>query len=164
MMFKHGRHVFVAVGKRHPGLYSQQALWPASTRRCGALGVGNTSPGNHPVQLAGTDDLVGPGAVAVMKFAAIEVSNGAEANMRMRPHIDALSSQEFRRPDLIEEDERSHHLALRSGKARRTSKPPRSRERGMMRVSIASKPISSGQAGAIAGFQLMHVLLFSVQG
>jgi len=33
--------------------------------------------------------------------------------MRMRPHIDALPSQKFRRPDLIEEDEWPHHLTIR---------------------------------------------------
>ncbi|CAH1666080.1 putative Quercetin 2,3-dioxygenase [Hyphomicrobiales bacterium] len=39
--------------------------------------------------------------------------------------------------------------------ARRTSKPPRSRARGMISVSMASTPMASGQPGTSAGFQLM---------
>ena len=75
--------------------------------------MGHAAPGDHPVQFAGTDDLVGPGAVPVMEVAAKEVGDGAETDMRMRPNVDALSGQELGRPGLIEEDERSDHLPLR---------------------------------------------------
>ena len=61
----------------------------------------------------GRIDLVGPGAVPVMEVAAIEVGDGAETDMRVRPNVDALSGQELGRPGLIEEDERSDHLPLR---------------------------------------------------
>ena len=43
------------------------------------------------------------------------------------------------------------------GKARRTSKPPRSRARGTMIVSMLSRLPQSGQVGSMAGFQLMLV-------
>src|SRR5215218_9410277 len=43
------------------------------------------------------------------------------------------------------------------GRARRTSKPPRSRARGMITVSIASHPKRSPGFGSSAGCQLMSV-------
>ncbi len=75
--------------------------------------MGHTAPGDHPVQFAGTDDLVCPGAVPVMEVAAIEIGDGAKTDMRMRPNINALAGQELGRAGLIEEDERSDHLPLR---------------------------------------------------
>ena len=107
------RHVLVAVGQGQPGLDAEQAVRAARGRRGGALGMGDAAPGDHPVQRAGTDDLVGAGAVAVMEVAAIEVGDGAEADMRVRPDVDALSGQELGRPGLVEEDERPDHLPLR---------------------------------------------------
>jgi hypothetical protein len=74
--------------------------------------MGDTTPGDHPVQLARTDRLIGPGAVPVMEVAANEVGNGAETDMRVRPNVNALAGQELGRPRLIKEDERSDHLPL----------------------------------------------------
>src|SRR5690606_29536849 len=73
----------------------------------------DAAPGDHPVQRAGPDDLVGAGAVAVMEVALEKVGDRAEADMRMRPHVHALTGQKLRRPGLIEEDERTDHLAFR---------------------------------------------------
>src|SRR5690606_7702024 len=64
-------------------------------------------------QGAGTDDLVGPGAVPVVEIAAIEVGDGAEPDMRVRAYVDALAGQQLGRPGLVEEDERADHLPLR---------------------------------------------------
>ena len=75
--------------------------------------MGHAAPGDHPVQFAGTDDLVCPGAVPVMEVAAKEVRDSAKTDMRMRPDVDALPGQQFGRAGLIEEDERSDHLPLR---------------------------------------------------
>lgn len=69
--------------------------------------------GDHPVQFAGTDDLVYLGAVPVMEVAAKEVTNGTETSMPVRSDIDALPGQQFGRTGLIEEDEWPDHLPLR---------------------------------------------------
>src|ERR1700744_5300013 len=45
-----------------------------------------------------------------------------------------------------------------AGRARRTSKPPRSRARGTISVSIAWAPTSFGQPGSSDGIQLIGVL------
>jgi hypothetical protein len=74
--------------------------------------MGNTAPGDHPVQLARADRLISPGAIPVMEVALKEVRDGAETDMRVRPNVDALSGQELGRPSLIEEDERPDHLPL----------------------------------------------------
>src|SRR5690606_27438552 len=100
-------------GQGEPRLDPEQAVRAAPGSSGGALGMGNATAGNHPVQRAGPYDLVGAGAVPVMKVATIEVGDGAEADMRMRPDVDALSGQQFGRPGLIEEDERPDHLPLR---------------------------------------------------
>src|SRR5690606_25300733 len=95
-----------------PGLYPVEAVGTASRRRGGALGVGHAAPGDHPVQLAGPDDLVGPGAVAMVEVAAEQVGDGAETDVGMGPDGDALAGQELRRPRLVEEDEGADHLPL----------------------------------------------------
>ena len=45
----------------------------------------------------------------------IEVCHGREADMGMGAQIDPLIRQEFSGPNLIEEDQRPHHLALARG-------------------------------------------------
>ena len=60
--------------------------------------MGHAAPGNHPVHLAGPDDLVGAGAVAMMEVAAKQIGDRAEAGMRMRADIDTLSGQELGGP------------------------------------------------------------------
>ena len=52
-----------------------------------------------------------------MADAAIkQIGNGGEPDMRMRADIEALPEQKFRRPHLIEEDERADHFAPHRGK------------------------------------------------
>jgi hypothetical protein len=75
--------------------------------------MGHTAPGDHPVQFARTDDLIGPSAVPVVEVAAKKVRNGSETDMRVWSDIDALPGQQLGRPSLIEEDERPDHLPLR---------------------------------------------------
>jgi len=74
--------------------------------------------------------------------------------VRVRAHVDALSGQEFRRPHLVEEDERPCRFG--AGSARHTSKLPRSRARGTINVSIVSTASPLGQVGSRHGFQLMR--------
>jgi len=53
-------------------------------------------------------------------------------------HIDAAAGAEVRRPEVIEEDERTHHARLPEGKARCTVKSPRSTERGTITCAMAA--------------------------
>ena len=115
MMLEYRRHILKSVGQRQPGLNTEEAVRAFSGGLRRALGMGDAAPGDHPVQLTRADDLVGPGAVAMMEVAAIEISDGAETDMRVRPHVNALSGQELGRPGLVEEDEGAHHLPLRRG-------------------------------------------------
>ena len=84
-----------------------------------------------------------------------QVGDGSEPDMRVRAHVHALPGDELRRAHLVEEDERPDHLALAVGRARRTSKPPRSRARGMITSSIASHDCLSPRIGSSAGSQLI---------
>ena len=115
MMFKNGRHVLVRLGQGDPGLDAKQAVRPFAPGGGCAFGMRDAAPRNHPVQRARRDDLIGADAVAVMKVAAIQIGDGAQADMGMGTHIDAAPGQEFRRSHLVEEDERPHHLPLGGG-------------------------------------------------
>lgn len=75
--------------------------------------MGDAAPSDHPVQRAGADDLVRPGAVLVMEIAAEQVGYGAEADMRVRPDVDTLAGQQLGRTGLVEEDKRPDHLSSR---------------------------------------------------
>ncbi len=52
----------------------------------------------------------------MLELAAEEVGDGREANMGMRPYVDAPARDELSRSHLVEEDERPDHLALRRRK------------------------------------------------
>ncbi|CAH1673702.1 conserved hypothetical protein [Chelatococcus asaccharovorans] len=108
-----GRHVLMAVGQGQPCLDSEQAVRTGSGGGGRALRMGHAASGDHPVQRAGTDHLVGTRAVAVVEVSAIEIGDGAEADMRVGPNVDALTGQQFGRPRLVEEDEGPDHLPLR---------------------------------------------------
>ena len=45
-------------------------------------------------------------------LAVEEVSDGSQANVRMRPDIQSFPGYKLNRPQMIEEDKRPHHLAL----------------------------------------------------
>ena len=57
----------------------------------------------------------GAETVAVHDLAVEEKGHGCETDMRMRPHVDPLSGVEFRRPEMIEENERADHAAAARG-------------------------------------------------
>ena len=75
----------------------------------GALGMNDAATRGHPVDLAWTDRGGGPEAVAMHDLAVEQEGDGGEADMGMRPHVDALAGAELRRPEVIEEDERPDH-------------------------------------------------------
>ena len=51
----------------------------------------------------------------MLEFAVVEIGDGREPDMGMRSHVDALAGDEFRRPHLVEEDERADHSPARGG-------------------------------------------------
>jgi hypothetical protein len=65
-----------------------------SGRRCIAPSVRSEWvmpwPGDHPVDRAGFDPLVGAEAVAVVELALVEIGHRGQPDMRMRAHVDAL--------------------------------------------------------------------------
>ena len=66
-----------------------------------------------------------------------QIGDGGEADVRMRPHVDAArdAGREVHRPHVVEEHERADHAPLRAGSTRPTSNPPRSRRRWSMTSS-----------------------------
>ncbi|HEX6013795.1 MAG TPA: hypothetical protein VFY87_18760 [Geminicoccaceae bacterium] len=44
-----------------------------------------------------------------------QVGHGREADVRVRSHVQALAGEQLHRPELVEEDERAHHLPFRRG-------------------------------------------------
>ena len=54
------------------------------------LGVRHAVAGGHQVELAGPDHLLGAEAVAVQHLAGDQPRDGLQADVRMRPDVDAL--------------------------------------------------------------------------
>ncbi len=79
----------------------------------GALRVHDAAPGGHPVHGAGMNRDLRAQAVAMYDLAVEKVSDGGKADVRMRPHVDAVAGAEHRRSEMVEEDERADHAALR---------------------------------------------------
>lgn len=72
------------------------------------------------------------------KRAVKKISNGCQADMRMRLDINPLPRQKFNRSHLIEKNKWPDHLPLGQGPCRRTSNPSMSRARELISVSMAS--------------------------
>ncbi|MCY1446780.1 hypothetical protein D9M71_633670 [compost metagenome] len=71
-----------------------------------ALDVGDTAPGGHPADVAGTHQLVGAEAVLVLHLAFVEVGEGGQADMRMLANVHALAGGEIAAEHVVEEHER----------------------------------------------------------
>src|SRR3990167_5919245 len=76
------------------------------------LAMRDTAACNHPVDLTGADFLVEAQTVAMRHLPRIEVSHGGKPDVWMRPHVECTrdSGRKFDRPEMIEEDEGSHHV------------------------------------------------------
>src|SRR3546814_19856290 len=70
----------------------------------------------HQVDRARLDQLLGAEGIAVQERAFIHVGDGGEIDVRMGPHVHALSRPDLRRACLIEEDEWADPGALLRGK------------------------------------------------
>src|SRR4029434_8734295 len=90
-----------------------QALRLPATLAVRALGMHDAASGRHPVDVARRDRLHEAEAVAMHDAALEEIGDGGEADMRMRAHVDAAAGRELDRAELVEEDERPDHTALR---------------------------------------------------
>src|SRR5690606_7347827 len=80
-----------------------------------ALRMHNTAPGCHPVHITRLDSLDNTQTIPVQNRTLVKVSDGREANVRMRTDIQPMAQSETLRPHLIEEDERAHHPTLPGG-------------------------------------------------
>ena len=104
------------VGQRHPGLH---AVERSALAACllEALGVGDAAAGRHPVHFARPDRLFHGGAVAVHDLAVEQISDGGQADVRVRQNIGLgrQSGRQILRPHAIKEDIWPHHAAARVG-------------------------------------------------
>src|ERR1700722_16586069 len=69
----------------------------------------------HPIHIAGADFLHRAQAVPMLERPGEEISHCRERNMRVRPDVDSISGCELRRAQMIEKNERPHHLPARGG-------------------------------------------------
>jgi hypothetical protein len=72
-------------------------------------------PRGHPVDRTRADQLNGTETIAVQDFAVEEIGHGGEADMGMRPHIEAGPGRQHSRAHLIEEHERADRAAFGRG-------------------------------------------------
>src|SRR5437764_8025279 len=72
----------------------------------------DTASRGHPIDLARPDRLHRAERVAMQYLAFEEIGHGGEADMRMRPHVDAGAGIEHGGSHLVEEDEGTDHPPL----------------------------------------------------
>jgi len=106
------RRLLVLLRQRDPGLESAHRVRLADVLGPRPLGMGDALPRRHPVHVAGVDLLQAPDRVAVHDTAGVDVGDGGEPDMRVRPHVELLRDQHLPRPEGVEEDERPDHLPL----------------------------------------------------
>src|SRR5690349_22170347 len=92
----------------------------------------------HPVHRTWADRHHCAKAVTVNYFAVEQIRDRGEADVRMRADIDTLADAELGSPIWSKKMNGPTICRVREGNARRTSKPPRSRARGTIAVSIES--------------------------
>ena len=79
------------------------------------FGVNNASTGRHPVHIARINLPDITQTVTMLERAVEQISDRGQRNMWVRPYIDAGSCGELRRAQVIEKDERTHHLPAGKG-------------------------------------------------
>ena len=70
----------------------------------------DAAPRAHPIDVSRTDLAHVAETVAMLERSGEQIRHRGECDMRMRPDVDSLARLELRRPHVIEEDERAHHL------------------------------------------------------
>jgi hypothetical protein len=111
-MLERRRRLLLDLRQRDPALDAVHSLAVAALEIRRALGMGDAAPRRHQVHLAGHDRERIALAVAVHDLAVEQIGHRRKPDMGMRTHIDAVSGDELHRAHLVEEDERSDHLAL----------------------------------------------------
>ena len=81
-----------------------------------SLRMRDAAPRHHPIDVAGTNDLVRSHAVPVLNLAKQEIRDGREPDMGVGTHVGSLPRGDVRRSKMVKEDERTDHLALLGGK------------------------------------------------
>ena len=104
---------FILDWQRDPQLQAMQRLAaiPVVGRR--ALGMNDAAAGGHPIDGAGSDRHGAAEAVAMHDLAIEQICHRRQADMRMRPHVDAVANAKDRRAEMIEENERPDHARAR---------------------------------------------------
>jgi hypothetical protein len=72
----------------------------------------NTSPRRHPVNRAGLDPLCVAKTIAVDHGTFEQISDGGEADMRMRPNVEIVAGFNFDGAKVIEEHKWSDALLI----------------------------------------------------
>jgi len=112
-----GRIGFLVLARQgDPGLDAVHA--PAvAARALEALGVRDAPARDHPVDFAGADGLLRAHTVAMHDLALVQVAEGGEADMRVRPHVHRArdARREIHRPHAVEENERPDHVLADGG-------------------------------------------------
>ena len=116
-------------------------------RGAGSLRVDDAAARGHPVDRAGLDRLHGAEAVAVHDLALEQIGNRREPDVRMRPDRRCLRRAPTV-PDPMWSKNTTGPMRRRAGdgRMRATVKPPRSRARPSIIVSIMTVSSSGGRA------------------
>ena len=108
-----GLHFLFRRRQRDPHLQAVDRLAVDAPLRPRALGMHDAAAGGHPVDFARPDRHRGAETVAVHDLAVEQIGDGGKPDMRMRPHVEPVAGAEFRRSEMIEEDERADHARSR---------------------------------------------------
>jgi hypothetical protein len=98
--------------KRDPALNSEEALAALASAQRAALGVRNAAHGGHENHRPGGNLERIALAVAMHDSAVEKIGDGRKPDVGMPANVHALACDELRRSHLIEEDERTDHLAF----------------------------------------------------
>src|SRR5689334_22715295 len=115
MMHEGWRCLLLRFWQRDPGLNAEQAIAVGAKRRVGSFRMRDSAAGCHPIHVAWVNRLRESKAVPVQDLAFEQIRDRCQADMRMRPDIQPLSSQKLPWSHLVEKDERPDHLSLIGG-------------------------------------------------
>ncbi|MNM65598.1 hypothetical protein D3C81_770500 [compost metagenome] len=105
----------VRLGQCHPGLHAVYCLLMCTDVGGSALGMGDATTGGHPVHITGEDHLFRAERIAVADLPGPQEGHRRQADMRMRPHVDALAGVEDGRPHVVHEHEWPDAACLQRG-------------------------------------------------
>src|SRR4029453_7306669 len=114
MMMELRFRLLMSLGKSHPKL---NAVDGSSLSRFGtALRVDDAPPRGHPIDLAGTDGLMGAQAVAMDDLAFKKIGHRGQIDMGMGTHVHPLARGKDGGAHVVEEDKGAHQAAAGGGK------------------------------------------------